>query len=202
MLNKLQRLKWVDALLIMGMMSIIAGIGLSLNIKNPEKNKIEVISKTSPTMIQKAIQVDSNVVIDMSGEVINPGVYKLKKGDRVSDALAIAGGLAAKADREWVEKNINRAEILRDGEKIYIPRKNDQFLISNVQKIKGMEVININTAGVEELDKLNGVGPSMAQKIIDYRERNGGFKSKEEIKLVSGIGDKLYEGIKEKIDIN
>lgn len=204
--DKLQKLKWVDALLIMGIMLIITGIGMSLKMeKNSAKQniKMEVITKIPTITIQKEVQVDIKVTVDVSGEVVKPGVYKLKKGDRVGDVLIMAGGLSAKADREWVDKNINRAEIIRDGEKIYIPKSgeknaNYELLITN-NKTKELQIININTAGVEELDKLSGIGPSIAQKIIDYRESNGGFKTKEELKLVPGIGDKLFEQIKEKI---
>ena len=121
-------------------------------------------------------------MFDISGEVLKPGVYGLAAGSRVSEALVVAGGLAVNADREWVELNINRAKKIGDGEKIYIPKKirNEELGIRNeksteIQKtiqILGVQsggIININTAEVSELDKLEGIGPALAQRIIDYR---------------------------------
>jgi len=114
-----------------------------------------------------------------------------------------AGGLSAKADRDWVEKNLNKAEKLVDGQKIYIPKvgeeiKTDQVLGSSTTETK---IVRINTATIEQLDTLTGVGPSIAQRIIYYRTKNGGFKDVEELKLVSGIGDKLFEKIKNDVGL-
>ena len=147
---------------------------------------------------QVDVQVDSEVVIDISGEVIKAGVYKLKNGSRVDDVLIMAGGLGAKADRDWVDKNLNRAEKVYDGQKIYIPKVGEKVEILGVSDNK---IIRINSATLEQLDKLDGVGPAIAQRIIDYRRENGGFKSIEEIKLVPGIGDKMFEKIKNEIQL-
>jgi competence protein ComEA len=101
-----------------------------------------------------------------------------------------------------VEKNINRAEKLSDGQKIYIPK-----LGENVGKTLGVSAVstggqvNLNKASVAELDRLNGVGPALAQAIVDYREQNGGFKNIEELKLVPGIGEKLFAKIKTKVSL-
>ena len=147
------------------------------------------------------LQSNVKVAIDVGGEVINPGVYSLDKESRINDALAAAGGLSAKADRDWVEKNLNKAEKLADGQKIYIPKvgeeiKTNQVLGSNTTETK---IVRINSATAEQLDTLIGIGPAMAQRIIDYRTKNGGFKNIEELKLVSGIGDKLFEKIKNEV---
>lgn len=199
----------MDGLLAMGLALITVGIGYNLKTKLVGQ-KVELIkAKATPTVVQ----INSKVVFDISGEVLKPGVYKLPKGSRVSEAMMMAGGLALNADREWVERNINLAKVIGDGEKIYIPKKisNDKLLITNEttktetikinQQVLGSQIININTAGVEELDKLSGVGPAIAQKIIDYRDMNGGFKDVNEIKMVSGIGDKMFEKIKDQIGI-
>jgi competence protein ComEA len=195
------------------------GLGIKTKIDAPKTNLTRI--SITPTVSQ----VNSKVVFDISGEVLKPGVYTLSSGSRISEALIVAGGLAVNADREWVEQNINRARKIGDGEKIYIPKKNNQetknnfserdFLRSqtnsnnqikntkqeNVLGAQSGGVININSATVEELDKLDGVGPAIAQKIIDYRQKNNGFRDINEIKLVSGVGDKMYEVIKEKIGI-
>jgi len=198
MYDWLHRLKLVDGLLAAGLGLMTVGIGYNLQTKltNP---RVELIKgKVTPTVVQ----VDSKVVFDISGEVVKPGVYKLAKGSRIQDGLVAAGGLAANADRDWVAKNINLAKIIGDGEKIYIPRR--QLTQSGGQaQVLGSQsqIININTAGIDELDKLSGVGPAIAQRIIDYRDKSGGFKDVNEIKMVSGVGDILYEKIKEQIGI-
>jgi competence protein ComEA len=167
-----------------------------------EKSEIKLTTKNiSPTGIVD-VQVYSEVTIDIAGEVINPGVYKLKGEGRINDALVVAGGLAAGADRDWVEKNLNQAERLVDGQKIYIPKVGES--ITSGKNVLGTsqsesKIIRINTATVEELDKLSGVGPAIAGRIIDYRTKVGGFKNIEELKLVSGIGDKLFDKIKNEI---
>ncbi|MFA5532627.1 MAG: helix-hairpin-helix domain-containing protein [Candidatus Shapirobacteria bacterium] len=204
MLEKLRKFKWIDGVFIIGFILIIVGIGMNFKNNFLEKSEVKLTTKNiSPTGIVDT-QVDSEVTIDIAGEVINPGVYKLKRELRVNDALVVAGGLAAGADRDWVEKNLNQAERLVDGQKIYIPKVGEN--ITSVGNVLGTsqsnnKIIRINTATIEELDKLNGVGPAIAQRIIDYRNKVGGFKSIEELKLVSGIGDKMFEKIKDEISL-
>lgn len=187
--EKLRQLKWVDGILGMGLLLLAIGIGINVSEKLKQPTATLVKGKITPTGV---IQGDNKVMFDIGGGVLNPGVYKLNKGARIGEALAAANGLSADADREWVERNINRAELIRDGMKIYIPSLNDKAPV----QILGEKIININTADISELDKLAGVGPALAQRIIDYREKNGGFKDVNEIKMVSGIGDKLFEKIK------
>ncbi|MEI8068072.1 MAG: helix-hairpin-helix domain-containing protein [Candidatus Shapirobacteria bacterium] len=198
MLKILHKLKWIDWLLIGGIFLIALGIGWS--IKESAVPKTEVVVKNEVKTQGPAL---TKVMVDVEGEVINPGIYSLDSGARISDVLVAAGGLALKADRDWVDKNLNKAELLMDGQKIFIPNQseNKEFLISNVKKVAGNQIISLNSAGVEELDKLSGVGPAIAQRIIDYRVKNGGFKNVEEIKLVPGVGDKMYEKIKNQIKL-
>jgi len=199
--EKLGKFGWVDGLLILVMILVIAGIGMNFQNSFWEKAEVKLTTKNISVTPVVDVQVDIKVVIDVGGEVIKPGVYELKNGDRIDDALVAAGGLSAKADRDWVEKNLNKAEKLVDGQKIYIPKvgeeiKTDQILGSSITETK---IVRINTATSEQLDTLSGIGPAMAQRIIDYRTKNGGFKNIEELKLVSGIGDKLFERIKDNV---
>lgn len=195
MYEKLPKLNWTDGVLVMGIGLVALGVGMSL--KSEEKTDKITLIKVTPTIT--VIQSNNEVVFDISGEVVKPGVYRLKKGSRIEEALVSAGGLGVKADKEWVAKNINQAELINDGEKFFIPKTGE---VAGVKiEIKKSSKININTAGVEELDKLSGIGPAMSQRIIDYRNSNNGFKAVEEIKSVSGIGDKLFEKIKEEIEI-
>jgi competence protein ComEA len=205
MLEKLRNLKKIDFLLMTGMGMVIMGLGLSL--KNKEKPVGETLvfrEGATPTMAVKPTIAERKVMVEVAGEVLNPGVYRLALGTRVNDALIVAGGLAAKADRNWVERNVNRAQILADGQKIYIPKVGvvTSGAVAVVSKtVLGEKIINVNTATVEEFDSLSGIGPALAKRIVDYREKVGSFKDINELKLVTGIGDKLYEKIKDELSI-
>lgn len=134
----------------------------------------------------------SKIKIHIIGEVINPGMYELDEGARIYDAVRIAGGTTDVSD---INK-INLAYELSDGEKIYIPSifdEENEYTLSNEEK--NSNKININKATSEDLQTISGIGPSLASKIIAYREENGKFNSIEELKNVSGIGDKKYESI-------
>lgn len=149
----------------------------------------------------------STIYVHITGEVVSPGMYQLPGGSRVSQAIDAAGGLTEAAD----DRSINLARELSDGEQIIVTSKqmqtdlekqgsnsttaNDQSFSSATQKV------NINTATKEELMTLDGVGEATAEKIIVYRQEHGSFSSIEEIKEVSGIGDKKYEAIKESITV-
>jgi len=149
----------------------------------------------------------SEIVIDVAGAVQNPGVYRLKANCRLNDALVAAGGLSAEADRDWLAQNVNLAAPLKDGIKIYIRSTKDvksttsgdqrQVLSENHADTK----ININTASLAELDRLAGIGPVIAQRILDYRQQNGSFSKIEDLMQVSGIGQKVFDKIKDQITV-
>ncbi|TYT22436.1 ComEA family DNA-binding protein [Dictyoglomus thermophilum] len=141
------------------------------------------------------------VIVHVTGEVKNPGVYRLEEGARVVDAVNLAGGPLPSADLD----RINLADFLKDGSKIYIPPKDDNLDSNskNQNALKdGLEKkgkVNINTASKEELESLPGIGPTLAQRIIEYREENGVFTSAEDLLNVKGIGEKKLEKIKDQI---
>ena len=148
---------------------ILVGLGIFLlNLSQPE-GKIEIISGEN--------QESSRLVVDLGGAVEKPGVYELPAGSRLQDLLIEAGGLSAEADRVWVEKNLNRAQRLTDGVKIYVPRKGEQVKSSSSMNSKSTtgitsnedKLVNINNATQAELDTLWGVGLATAQKIIENR---------------------------------
>ena len=133
-------------------------------------------------------EVVNYVYVDVKGEVINPGVYRVSDKCRVFQVLEIAGGLTSESDTS----NVNLASKIVDEQIIRIPK---------VASSGFSQIININTATATELDSLPGIGYSTATNIIDYRTNNGLFKAKEEIKLVNGIGDAIYEQITDLITI-
>lgn len=149
---------------------------------------------------QDVAATPSSLVVDVDGAVSNPGVYELAAGARVNDAIQAAGGLTSEADAAA----INRAALLTDGQKVYVPHIGEE-----VETTAGTVTpaspgaassdagpVNINTATVDDLDTLPGVGPSTAQAIVDDRAQNGAFASIEDIMRVSGIGEKKYEKLK------
>lgn len=139
------------------------------------------------------------ILVHIDGEIINPGVVELVEGARVIDVVNIAGGLTQYAD----EKRINLAKRVSDEEKIYIPRVGeDASEIDNITTNQANSMssnqgkINVNTATKEELQGLPGIGPVIAERIIEYR-RSHKFSNIDDLKKVSGIGDKKLDAIKE-----
>lgn len=161
---------------------------------NIKENKDAVVS-----------QADKNIVVEIKGEVKKPDVYILNENAIIKDLIEAAGGLTENADLT----NINRAKKLQNHDLIYIANKNEVIKgsqsteSSSSSKDTGNsdKKININTANLEELKTLNGVGDAKAKSIIEYREKNGGFKSIDDIKNVTGISEKMFEKIKEQIEI-
>lgn len=162
------------------------------------------ISEAEETIVESE-PAAAGIFVGIGGEVNEPMVAELKEGSRVEDAIEAAGGLTENADIS----EINRAAFLEDGEKIFIPPVVDESMSgsSGGSSSSGSAAyysdgkININTADSLELQELDGVGPVTAEKIIDYREENGRFGDIEDIKNVSGIGDKTFEKLKDDIKV-
>jgi len=182
---------WREGVMVLGFGLVAAG--LATIFKGTSSSEIEIIPA------QEVEQVSSQLVVDIQGAVIKPGVYKLDLGSRVNDLLIVCGGLSQEADRKWVAKNLNRASVLVDGAKIYIPQVDEKA--GQVAGSQSGNLVNINQADLSRLETLSGIGPSFAQKIIEYREAHGGFKSTEELMAVPGIGRKTFDRLKDKITI-
>ncbi|WP_409509004.1 helix-hairpin-helix domain-containing protein [Bacillus spizizenii] len=174
--------------------------------KNKEPMKQTVSTETENTEVkQEAFKDESNetIVIDIKGAVKHPGVYEMRTGDRLSQAIEKAGGTSEQAD----EMQVNLAELLQDGTVVYIPKRGEETAVQQgiggaIQSDGGKgALVNINTATLEELQGISGMGPSKAEAIIAYREENGRFQTIEDITKVSGIGEKSFEKIKSSITV-
>lgn len=144
------------------------------------------------------------VMVDIKGAVQKPGVYQLPKDARVKDALAQAGGATKEADL----RQLNLASKLQDEMAVYIPAAGEEIppsspvsSISSSGTSNDQPLVNINTANTDELQTLNGIGPSKASAIVSYREENGLFQTVEDLGKVSGIGEKSLEKIKAQITV-
>lgn len=162
------------------------------NEDNDEWEEIE----TQTTQTEAKEDLQDNICVYICGEVVNPGVYELKNGSRIYDALKQAGGFSPNAAKEY----INLAESLRDGQQILVPGQEDIKSLS-VSNQSGDGLVNINTASAEELTTLAGIGKSRAEAIISYRDNNGGFSSIEDIMQVSGIKEGAFQKIKDYIKV-
>lgn len=171
---------------------------------------VERDSKTEAVQGQEQEASPATLCIHVAGEVGSPGMYELPQGARVSDAVNAAGGMTEAAD----QLSVNLARPVSDGEQIVVQSKVETSAqTSSLDAVQGVAPasssqspalqgkVNINTASASELTSLDGVGESTAAKIIAYRQTNGSFSSIEEIKNVSGIGDKKFEAIKDSITV-
>ncbi len=188
-------------------------------IQNKEQNQIDLdddnkISPNSTTTTQ------DQIIIHITGEIKNKGIVTLTQGARIADAIKAAGGETKQADLN----QINLAYELQDGQKIYIPNKKDKqkdeaitYITSesgnnnikqensknttNSPNKGGDQKVDINQANQSELETLPGIGESIANRIIEYRNQNGKFQNIEEIQNVKGIGNSKYNNIKDKITV-
>lgn len=128
-------------------------------------------------------RAQAELVVDVAGAVARPGLYHLDAGTRIADAVAAAGGASAKADMTLV----NLAAPLADGEQVLVPQRGTAAAPSGGAPSASAPV-DLNTASADELDALPGIGPTTAQKIIDYRQANGPFRSVDDLEAVPGIG--------------
>ena len=187
-------------LIFLGLIFLGSGIVIIKNSRND--TQIEVIESAGDTE-------SKNILVEIAGAVEKPGVYTFPQDSRVEDLLIASGGLSADADRIWVEKNINRAARLADGQKYYLPRKDEQSLGSSADNSSGgsdgfddamggqNQPLNINTASREGLESLPGIGHVYAQSIIEHRP----YSNIGELVDKGALKDFVYEKIKDMISV-
>lgn len=178
----------------------------------PQEELIETIQPMKQHEIEEPVDeaVIQQVFVDIKGAVMYPGVYELQPDQRIIDVVQLAGGYTQDADTQL----INHAQKVQDEMVIYIPVKGEKLdeITSNIltmptsgtsQGDNGMkdQKVNLNKADEATLTTLTGIGPSKAQSIISYREENGDFKTIEDLKKVSGIGEKTFEKLKDFITV-
>lgn len=185
--------------LLMGSLFLLSGCGSDMHISLEEA--LTVSDSSSETLTEEEltgqVPTQSVLVVYVCGQVASPGVYELAAGSRIVSAIEAAGGFLESAAAEA----INLAEPVQDGMQIDVPDLEEaaQAQLSSVRHQAGL--VNINQASLQELCTLQGIGEAKAQAIMDYREALGGFQSIEQLREVSGIGERLFEQIKDSIYI-
>lgn len=176
------------------MVAVLAGRNL---IGTATATEFEV--SRSAAASQSAESVDAapqSIYVHVSGAVASPGLYELEEGSRVASAVEAAGGFADDAAPE----SVNLARKLEDGEMVVVSRKSEVGVEAAAQGGEAGEtvstgIVNINTASEAELETLPGIGPTMAQRIVSDRKANGAYKTVDDLKRVSGIGDRKFESL-------
>lgn len=186
-MNSLSKFKLPLALAIAGLTFLAAGIYFSVN-----KGRGEAIKFNQELVASNS----ASIIVHVSGEVVNPGVYSLPQGTRTNDLIAKAGGFTQEADPDFIAKTLNLASVLKDGAKIYIPNKSGKANVIGVSSAKS-ETVNINSASLSELEGLADIGPVRAQKIVDNRP----YQTPEELVEKKVVGQGTFEKIKEKITL-
>jgi competence protein ComEA len=157
-------------------------------------------STLPPPVFSTTTTTPARVVVHVVGAVRRPGLYRLAQGDRVADAVARAGGATHKADLALV----NLAALVSDGEQVVVPRRGVAVAAAGAaggaaSGASGIPTgpVHLNSATIEQLDALPGVGPVTAQKIVDYRQKHGAFTSVDELDAVSGIGPARLDSLRD-----
>jgi competence protein ComEA len=143
----------------------------------------------------------ATIYVHIVGEIVAPGIYELDSGARIVDVIFAAGGFSEKAD----QASVNLAREVTDGEQVVVFRvgqaPSSTMGGAGSTSSSGESLISLNRGSQAELEQLPGVGPALAARMIDWRTANGGFKKKEDLLNISGIGEKLFAGIKNEVTL-
>jgi len=155
----------------------------------------EVVAAPAPLEITDISQ--QTLMVDVAGAVVNPGVYSLPLNSRVVEAIKAAGGLKKGADTS----DINQARILKDGEQIYVFPAVSRFSGTTSAPLRKNGPIMINRATAKDFESLDGIGPVLASRIVNYRKSNGPFTAVEDLLKVPGIGQSKFDQFKSKLRV-
>ena len=191
---KLPGRRIVIGLAVLAAVGLLGGYGVAMRAR-PKSAKIAL---SAPGDDKK--DEGRKVFVHVGGAVKTPGLYALTMGARVDDAVRAAGGVLEDADLDA----LNLAARIKDGEKVVVPTRNGEAEAAAASgpgaSAEGGK-LNLNTASASDLETLPGIGPALAQRILDYREKNGGFRSVEDLMEVSGIGAKRFEELRELVTV-
>ena len=191
-------------IILCSVLGLIVGGVIGYFTPHPQSSTPIIVSTPLPTPTSLPTPTPAPIRVHVSGAVRQPAVYELPPGSIVQDAMDAAGGPASEADLD----SINLAVELHDQQQVYVPRQgeaNPPLPVSGGEPSGGgqaaMALVNINTATAAELETLPRIGPTMAQRILEYREANGLFETIEGLQNVAGIGPATFEGIKDMITV-
>jgi competence protein ComEA len=182
----------VSKQLLLALAALVAVVSLVLVAVNRPEAPAGEFEVTEPGSETESLE--QYLYVHIVGEVASPGMYQLPLGARLVDAVFAAGGLTDQADNS----SVNLARELSDGEQVVV------YKIGDVAETGGAApggLISINRATAEQLEELPGIGPALSARIIAYRDANGGFKAKEDLLNVSGIGDSIFSGFADLITL-
>lgn len=192
--------KKINIIVLFLLISMISGC-------DSESEKISLATESSENIPETdSISIDEDIYVYIHGQVKTPGVYTLKQGSRLFSAIKMAGGFTKKAQKDY----LNLAEQMQDGQSVYVMSKKEYQNVKEIPSTdKDLEdnnstkedTININTANLQELMNLPGIGQTKASAIIEYREKNGDFTNTTDIKNVSGIGEATFSNIENMITV-
>jgi competence protein ComEA len=181
--------------LLLAVCALIATVVFLINGFNSSSSEKVAVSQPLPS---EQVEVKPAVIyVHIVGEVNSPGIYQLDSGSRVVDVIFAAGGLSKAAD----QASVNLAREVTDGEQVVVLKIGASPVIAGGATASGSNLISLNRATATELEELPGVGPALAGRMVDWRTANGGFKKKDDLLNISGIGDKLFAAIKNEVTL-
>lgn len=185
-----------------GLSVLFSGCGvedkaITIPMGGAEQKQTEISGQNVAEQSEENVAEQKQIYVYVCGAVKSPGVAELPQGSRGVDALQAAGGFLETAKEDYV----NLAEKLSDGQKLYFPTKEEVCILTEEEARLRSGLVNINTADVEALCELPGIGSARAQDIIAYREANGGFRQKEDLMKVNGIKESTFNKLCDKITV-
>lgn len=187
---------WLPILIAVSILTFIFFLNQDpFEIKKDQLTPVETIGEIEPS--NEVLPERTTVIVDIKGEIAQPGIYEVDTDSRIHDVIALAGGFSAEAD----QTHVNLAQKVHDEMMIIVPKVGEDIMTVGSNTSSGSGKVRVNYATQDEIETLSGIGPSKAQAIIQYRDEHGFFKTVEDLLQISGIGEKTLENIKDDIQI-